>query len=133
MGFVQSSFRARLPVRTRAPIFAVGWRAYVASPGDGPARLTSTEEAGSDAGGTSLADGTEVEILAWRPRSNGTRYRVRSTRAGLEGWIAAGALRSARSALSSAPSLTTPPAPRATRPRTHPSAASARRSGKRAK
>src|SRR5437867_1440186 len=93
MGFFQSSFRARLPARTRAPIFAVGWRAYVASPVDGPARLTVSEEADADPNGISMADGTEVEILAWRPRSNGTRYRVRSTRAGLEGWLAAGSLR----------------------------------------
>src|ERR1051326_6780542 len=87
MGFFQSSFRARLPVRRRAPIFAVGWRAYVASPGDGPAPRTSADEAGADGGGASMVDGTEVEILAWRPRSSGTRYRVRSTCAGLEGWL----------------------------------------------
>jgi hypothetical protein len=96
MGFFQSSFRARLPVRTRAPIFAVGRRVEVVSPRHSPARLTSTAD-GADAL-TSLADGTEVEILAWRPRSSGTHYRVRSTRAGLEGWLAGGSLRSAESA-----------------------------------
>src|SRR5262249_58845287 len=45
--------------------------------------------------GKDLADGTEVEILAWRPRGfHGTRYRVRATRDGLEGWLAVDNLRS---------------------------------------
>jgi hypothetical protein len=49
---------------------------------------------------TSLADGTEVEILAWRPRGAvGTRYRVRLTRGGLEGWLESVNLRPALSAL----------------------------------
>ena len=124
MGFFQSSFRARLPVRTRAPIFAVGWRAYVASPVGAPARLALSDEAGADANGVSMADGTEVEIVAWRPRSNGTRYRVRSTRAGLEGWLAAGSLR--RSVSSSAAN----PPPNAARLPTPQRAASTLRIGK---
>src|SRR6185436_7171796 len=84
MGFFQSSYRARLPRRAGGPIFAVGRRVYIASPAGRPARLTSTDDGAGDAL-TSLVDGTEVEILAWRPRSSGTHYRVRSTRAGLEG------------------------------------------------
>jgi hypothetical protein len=52
-----------------------------------------TDHAGVDCS-SSLVAGTEVEILAWQPRgSSGTRYRVRSTRDGLEGWLAAGNLR----------------------------------------
>ena len=42
----------------------------------------------------SLADGAEVEILAWRPPgARGTRYRVRAQQDGHEGWLAADALR----------------------------------------
>jgi hypothetical protein len=91
------SYRARLPVRSRGPIFAVGRRVYVASPGS-PARLTSTDDGAGDAL-TGLVDGAEVEILAWRPRSSGTLYRVRSTRAGVEGWLAAGSVCSAEPTL----------------------------------
>jgi hypothetical protein len=59
-----------------------------------------TDDTGADAQ-TRLADGTEVEILAWRPRGFGdTRYRVRSTRNGLEGWLAVDNLRSTQSAVS---------------------------------
>src|SRR5262249_3750772 len=105
MAFVQNSFRPRLPARTRGPVFAVGWHAYVACGGEGPAVLMSTDNDGAEAQST-LADGTEVEILAWRPRSSGTRYRVRSG-AGVEGWLAAGRLRRAESVISSVP---TPPA-----------------------
>ena len=130
MGFFESSFRARLPVRTRAPIFAVGRRVYVASSGDRATRLTLTDDAGSDAP-TSLADGTEVEILAWRPRSSGTHYRVRSTRSGLEGWLAAGSLRGVHPAVSSLPNGPTPPAGSAARLRARQAGASTRRLGKR--
>jgi hypothetical protein len=91
MGFFQSSYRARLPLRAGGPIFAVGRRVYVGSPAGRPARLTSTDDGAGDAL-TSLVDGTEVEILGWRPRSSGTLYRVRSTRVGVEGWLAAGSV-----------------------------------------
>jgi hypothetical protein len=108
MGFFQSSFRARAPVAMRAPVFAVGRRMYVACPEEHPARVALTDDAGANAL-TSLADGTEVEILAWRPRGfAGTRYRVRSTRNGREGWLAAGSLRNARSAIPSPPGGPTP-------------------------
>jgi hypothetical protein len=89
-----TSFRPRMPVRARGPVFAVGRRVYVASARDRPACLTSTDD-GSGGVLATLADGTEVEIVAWRPRSSGTRYRVRSTRAGVEGWLAAVSVRCA--------------------------------------
>jgi hypothetical protein len=67
------------------PVFAVGRRVYVACAGGRLAHVALTNDAGADAL-TRLADGTAVEIRAWRPRgSDGTRSRVRSTRNGLEG------------------------------------------------
>jgi hypothetical protein len=108
----QSWFRAAPLVRTQASVFAVGRRVYVACAGDSLAHVALTDDAGADAR-TRLADDTEVEILAWRPRkSHGTRYRVRATRDRLEGWLAVENLRSTPSAVS-APIA---PAPAATGP-----------------
>src|SRR5215831_5026941 len=110
MGSFQDRFRAGPSVRTRESVFAVGRRVYVACVGERLAHVTLTDEGGADAR-TVLADGTEVEILAWRPRgSRGTRYRVRATRDGREGWLAVDNLRSTPSA-GSAPIA---PAPAAT-------------------
>ena len=106
MGSFQMWFRAAAPVRRHGSVFAVGRRVFVASSGDRPAHVALTDDAGADAR-TRLADGTEVEILAWRPRGFGdTRYRVRSTRNGLEGWLAVDNLRSTQSAV---PAPTEPP------------------------
>jgi hypothetical protein len=92
MGSFPSWFRAATLVRPRASVFAVGRRVYVASAGDGLAHVALTDDAGADAR-TRLTDGTEVEILAWRPRKfDGTRYRVRVTREGFEGWLCGGQL-----------------------------------------
>jgi len=113
MGSFQDRFRAAPPVRTRESVFAVGRRVYVACAGDRLAHVALTDDAGADAW-TRLADGTEVEILAWRPRgSHGTRYRVRVTRDGREGWLAVDNLRSTPSAdsLISLPPVATDPAP----------------------
>jgi hypothetical protein len=42
----------------------------------------------------SLDDGVEVSILGWRPGWSGnTRYRVRATLSGLEGWLPEASLR----------------------------------------
>ena len=95
-----SWFRAAPPVQRQASVFAVGRRVYVASAGDGLAHVALTDDAGADAR-THLTDGTEVEIVAWRPRKfDGTRYRVRVTREGFEGWLAGDNLRSTRVAIS---------------------------------
>ena len=59
MGFFQSPYRARLPLRAGGPIFGVGRRVCVGSPAGRPARLTSTDDGAGDAL-TSLVDGTEV-------------------------------------------------------------------------
>jgi hypothetical protein len=91
MGSFQSWFRAASPARPHASVFAIGRRVYVGCVGDRLAHVALTDDAGQCAG--PLADGIEVEILAWRPRgSDGTFWRVRSTRKGLEGWLAGGQL-----------------------------------------
>jgi len=41
-----------------------------------------------------VADGAEVEIVAWQPRgAGGTRYRIKATSGGMQGWLAAANLR----------------------------------------
>jgi hypothetical protein len=76
-------------------VFAVGRRVFVACSGASLAGVTLTDDSGASAGG-SLRDGAEVEIIAWRPLgSQGTRYRVRSSR-GVEGWLGVADLRSTK-------------------------------------
>ncbi len=125
------SFRRPSPARARGPVLAVGRRVYVARSQDGPARVTLTDDAGANALAT-LADGNEVEILAWRPRGSGTRYRVRSTHDGLEGWLGAGNLRSALAAVLPAATGPAAPATGSVPPRAKQSEASGRRFGQRA-
>lgn len=86
MPFSYSTFRRPTPVRSKVPALAVGRRVLVARSEDGPPHVALTDDLGTIAL-ASLADGHEVEILAWRPRGAATRYRVRSTGDGLEGWL----------------------------------------------
>jgi hypothetical protein len=114
MPFSTRSFRPS-PVRAGAFVLAVGRRVYVSRSEDGPVRVTLTDDAGTNALAT-LADGHEVEILAWRPRGSGTRYHVRSTREDLEGWVAVGNLRRLAVAppiSAPSPTVSAPPPPRA--------------------
>ena len=90
--------RAAAPLsKTRpATILSVGRRAYVNCRG----RVALALDDGRNSP-NSLADGAEVEILAWRPLGNrGTRYRVRAQQEGHEGWLAAEALRQTAMAVS---------------------------------
>jgi hypothetical protein len=99
MGSFQTSFRAPAPVRKRPSVFAVGRRVYVACSRQHSPQVALKDDAGRVAR-SSLSDGTEVEILAWRPRGFGeTRYRVRSTGTGLEGWLAVENLRTTQAAV----------------------------------
>src|SRR5690242_14091891 len=107
MPFVQRSFRRPAPARAGGSVIAVGRRVFVARSEGGPPRVTLTDDAGANAL-ASLSDGNEVEILAWRPRGSGTRYRVRSMGNGLEGWLGVANLRSARSAAFSAHTVVVP-------------------------
>ncbi len=79
--------------RSSGPVLSVGRRVFVNCPRERSGRVVLTDDAGRTAP-HSLADGAEVEIVAWRPRgSGGTRYRVHATRDGLEGWLSVDDLR----------------------------------------
>jgi hypothetical protein len=75
-------------------VLSVGRRVFVnaSSRGASGDRVALMDEAGTTICGT-LADGAEVEILAWRPRgATGPRYRVHSED-GRDGWLPAENLR----------------------------------------
>ena len=108
MGFPRGPRRAPEPARVRTAVFAVGWRVYVACPGDRFARVTLTDETDKKSVAT-LGDGSEVTIVAWRPApSGGTRYRVRATDSPLEGWLPVCNLRGTKQAVSGAPTVSPP-------------------------
>jgi hypothetical protein len=129
--FSHRSFRRPSPVRAGAFVLAVGRRVYVARSEDGPARVTLTDDAGAKDLAT-LTDGNEVEILAWRPRGSGTRYQVRSTGDGREGWLAVGNLRGTPLAVSRAATARAPSVTASALPRAKETANSGRRFGQRA-
>lgn len=73
----------------RGPVLAVGRRVLVCARG----AATLTENDGTTAVG-SIADGVEVELLAWQPwAAGGPRYRVLSMATRVEGWIGANNLK----------------------------------------
>jgi hypothetical protein len=79
-----------------APVFCVGWRAFVHWPARGPEALAPVPL--MDASGKPLAndlvDGQQVEIVSWRPRSReGLVYQIRRVEDGSEWWIGAQYLR----------------------------------------
>ena len=77
-------------------IHAVGQRVYVNHQGSGLRYVELTDDGGTTAIGR-LEDGVEVMVMAWRPRgSKGTRYYVRCTSDGLEGWLGATEVRRSR-------------------------------------
>ena len=87
-------------------VFCVGWRAFVNwQPRGGqplaPLPLTNAE---GNPVANDLADGQEVEIVAWRPRAReGLSYRVRRLADSSEWWIGAMYLRRLRDSASQAP------------------------------
>ena len=92
MAFISSRSRQVRPERPRL-VLAVGQRAFVHSPANVSYGVLLTDNNGNP-GAVSLRDGTEVEVLAWRPRgSAGTRYRVCDRSDGADGWLAAEELR----------------------------------------
>ena len=89
---------ASAPARGRSPavVFAVGRRVFITCTAPSPARVSLTDDLGATVCG-SLRDGAEVEIVAWRPLgSQGTRYLVRSSSKGIEGWLGAADLRGSK-------------------------------------
>ncbi len=82
----------RLPTPKAPPPLGVGSRVTVTCLSDGSDRVTLTDDSGTSALAT-VAEGVEVEILAWRPRrGTDTRYRVVATNGGVEGWLGAKSL-----------------------------------------
>ncbi len=111
MAFPRAPLRTPVPPRVRVAVFAVGQRVYVAGAGDRSTRVTLTD--GAERPLASLGDGAEVTILAWLPGwARTTRYCVRVTDSGLEGWLPVGDLRGTRNALSSPSSVPPPPVAR---------------------
>jgi hypothetical protein len=107
MAFPRSPIRAPAPARTRVAVFAVGRQVYIGAR-DRSARVTLTDDA--DRPLANLSDGAEVTILAWLPGWAGTtRYCVRVTDSGLEGWLPVGDLRGTKAAISSPPAVPPPP------------------------
>lgn len=109
MAFVPSRQRPARPAGPARVVLAVGQRAFVHSAADVARTVFLTNDRGIP-GDRALRDGTEVEILGWRPRgSNGTRYRVCDRAVGTDGWLAAEELRTTASRPQPDPPATTPP------------------------
>jgi hypothetical protein len=102
------------PSRRAAPVLSVGRRAFINGPGDPRREVVLTDDAGRSSS-KQLADGVEVEIVAWRPRgAAGTRYHVQLSRGGATGWLDASELRAAP-----APDPPAPPEPEREAPGAH--------------
>ncbi len=109
MAFYPSRRRSvsRPPPRS-TPVMAVGQRVFINSTGGPSGSVALGDESGKILSGVHLADGVEVEVLAWRPRdASGTRYRVR-VQDGAGGWLPADNLRKGRVRVP-APELAPPP------------------------
>ncbi len=88
--------RSTSPRAKNAPVFCAGWRVFVHWPPREGGALTPVPL--TDTNGRpltkDLADGQQVEILGWRPRSReGLLYQVRRLSDGGEWWICAQYLR----------------------------------------
>ena len=96
----------RRPSRS-IPAIAVGQHVFVNCPGSLSGSVVLADENGKVLSAVQLADGVEVEVIAWRPRVAGeAHYRVRAPSNGTDGWLAAVNL---RSALVSLPAPEPPP------------------------
>jgi len=78
--------------RDKAPVFAVGQRAFVSDPSGRKGEVVLVDASAKVALGH-LVDGVEVEILAWIPRKLATLYRVQSTEHRTQGWLRVANLR----------------------------------------
>src|SRR5262245_12787374 len=99
MGSFQTWLRPNAPRRRERSVVPGGRPVSVASSRGPYGDVPLTDDADGDPR-SRLADGTEVEILAWRPRgSDGTRYCVRAIHNGLVGWLPVDNLRNTRAAV----------------------------------
>ena len=91
-----SNARAPRTLQTQArnggPVFGVGMRAFIRDASGRKGLVVLNDVSGKVALGH-LADGAEVEILAWIPRRAATLYRVQSTEDRVEGWLGVANLR----------------------------------------
>jgi hypothetical protein len=93
MAFIRPRQRPAGPAAKSRVVLAVGQRAFVNALPDALRPVVLTDDHGHPGDGT-LRDGTEVEIVGWRPRgAKGTRYRVRDRSGGSDGWLEAEELR----------------------------------------
>lgn len=77
-----------------SPTIAVGQRVFVNCPDGRSGCVSLVDSTGKIASAVQLADGSEVEVVAWRPRVEGdAHYRVRASSNGADGWLPAGNLR----------------------------------------
>ena len=96
MAFITSRSRPvpRPPVRS-TPVMAVGQHVFINSAGNRSGSVALADVSGKVLSALHLADGIEVEVVAWRPGgANDTRYRVRAPH-GADGWVPAENLRRA--------------------------------------
>jgi hypothetical protein len=78
------------------PVIAVGRHVFVNCPGSLSGSVVLADESGKVLSTVHLADGVEVEVVAWRPRVAGEAYyRVRAPSSGADGWLAGANLRRA--------------------------------------
>lgn len=77
-----------------SPTIAIGQHVFVNCPGGRLGSVALVDVTGKILSAVQLADGVEVEVVAWRPRVEGdAHYRVRSSSSGADGWLPAGNLR----------------------------------------
>jgi hypothetical protein len=77
-------------------VIAIGKRVFVHCPGNRSGFVTLADDSGKIFSAVHLADGVEVEVVAWRPRVEGAAfYRVRVPPDGADGWLPVANLRSA--------------------------------------
>jgi hypothetical protein len=76
-------------------VIAIGQRVFInCAESGGSGTLFLGDETGKAISAQTVADGLEVEVIAWRPRgANETRYRVRVPSTGADGWLPADNLR----------------------------------------
>ena len=95
LAFLSSRSRPARPASRSGPVMAIGQRVFVDSAGSRSGSVALADVSGKIPSAVNLADGSEVEVVAWRPRgANETRYRVRAPH-GVDGWLPAENLRRA--------------------------------------